>query len=674
MAFNPFVFPGGKPTPAASVEQSALLACLYWDSQSAAQAMIDAAGGGKILAWQFSQVSYPPSFFIWQDNSNNIGIVIVGTQNATQMTGNILSAASQPYPGSGCEVHGYWAFGLQAVLPAIFNALPADLSSTNVLVSSHSMGGAVGQLLCLDIIRTYKPLSCQFMSFGQPKPMTQGLQLAQPSPSILWQAEGDIVPELPPAQANQMFLLIGVGSGIFSLLQFYQHYGDQWTVYKNGQTRFFSNTTSTSQLSIPQVLETVAGAHYITNYFNTLLIGYQAGVTNSVTDLIIPIAQKVMAGKIGQTFSQIIEPSSYINVSGSNTTLYPGVGSPINSTNVNGVQSVTVSTNGVLLSSTTSINVQGVSMAALSGFFKFTYFYSNGQVGDAQSYCWAGSPSMTAAAAAANLLGEKLTWLLGNASASWQTNPSVGTPQIVALRISDALQSSLSQQYTLGGSAWQGWNTTYGNSAPDLANAVCNIRVKCLNSVDGTTVHWSNRHFNFFPDTVWSNGYNGVNVTAYTGTSWDQSLANLLNYICNPTNGFGSMGINVSLPVATLSTFSLVNGLLQFNAPGATWITGDTIQLFSANIKGINGKYKVILVSSGVYQIAKPLPGVVILPTLAKGRLIKTSVPGIVTKQFYSYQAPVGNWITPYGIRFSGKRNSRPFSGVSFHRPKSRTQ
>ena len=109
MAFNPFTFPGGKPTPAASVEQSALLACLYWDSQSAAQAMIDAAGGGKILAWQFSQTSYPPSFFIWQDNSNNIGIVVIGTQNASQMTGNILSAASQPYPGSGCEVHGYWA-------------------------------------------------------------------------------------------------------------------------------------------------------------------------------------------------------------------------------------------------------------------------------------------------------------------------------------------------------------------------------------------------------------------------------------------------------------------------------------------------------------------------------------------------------------------------------------
>ena len=88
------------------------------------------------------------------------------------------------------------------------------------------------------------------------------------------------------------------------------------------------------------------------------------------------------------------------------------------------------------------------------------------------------------------------------------------------------------------------------------------------------------------------------------------------------------MGINVSLPVVTLSTFSLVGGLLQFNAPGATWVTGDTIQLFGANVKGVNGKYKVILVSSGVYQIAKPLPGVVILPTLAKGRLIKTSVPG----------------------------------------------
>ena len=76
--------------------------------------MIDAAGGGKILAWQFSQTSYPPSFFIWQDNSNNIGIVVIGTQNASQMTGNILSAASQPYPGSGCEVHGYWLYGLQA--------------------------------------------------------------------------------------------------------------------------------------------------------------------------------------------------------------------------------------------------------------------------------------------------------------------------------------------------------------------------------------------------------------------------------------------------------------------------------------------------------------------------------------------------------------------------------
>ena len=451
MAFNPFVFPGGNPTPAASVEQSALLACLYWDSQSAAQAMLDAAGGGKILAWQFSQMSYPPSFFVWQDNSNNIGIVIVGTQNASQMTGNILSAASQPYPGSGCEVHGYWAFGLQAIEPAIFAALPADLSAYNVWVSSHSMGGAVGQLLCLDIIKTYAPLSCQFMSFGQPKPMTQGLRLTQPSPSILWQAEGDIVPELPPAQANQMYLLLGVGSGIFSLLQFYQHYGDQWTVYKNGQTRFFSNTTSTSQLSIPSVLETASGAHYIKNYFNTLLIGYQAGVTNSVTDLIIPIAQKVMEGKIGQTFSQIIEPSSYINVPTANTTLYPGVGSPINSTNVNGVQSVTVSTNGVLLSSTTNIRNQGVSMAALSGFFKFTYFYSNGQVGDAQSYCWSGTPSMTAAYAAAIPLGAKLTVLLGNANATDQANPSVATPQIVALRISDALASSLSQQYTLGG-------------------------------------------------------------------------------------------------------------------------------------------------------------------------------------------------------------------------------
>ena len=674
MAFNPFTFPTGAPTPAASVEQCSLLACLYWDSQSAAQAMIDAAGGGKILAWQFSQVSYPPSFFVWQDNNNNIGIVIIGTQNASQMTGNILSAASQPYPGSGCEVHGYWLYGLQQIEPAIFAALPADLSTYNVLVSSHSMGGAVGQLLCLDIIKTYAPLSCQFMSFGQPKPMTQGLRLTQPSPSILWQAEGDIVPELPPAQANQMFLLIGVGSGIFSLLQFYQHYGDQWLVYKNGKTLFFSNTYSTSQLSISQVLETASGAHYITNYFSTLLLWYQSGVTNSVTDLIIPIAQKVIAGKIGQTFSQIIEPSSYINVPDANAVLYPGVNAPISSSNANSAQSVTVSTNGVLLSSTANIRNQGVSMAALSGFFKFTFFYSNGTIGDAQSYCWSGTPSMTAAYAAAIPLGDKLTWLLGNSNASNQANPSVATPQIVALRISDALQSSLSQQYTLGGSAWSGWSTTYGNSAPDLGNAICNIRVKCLNTVDNTTVHWSNRHFNCFPDSVYFNGYNGTSVNVYTNTSWDQSLANLLNYICNPTNGFGSMGISVSLPVTTLSTFSLANGLLQFNAPGASWVSGDTIQLFGANVKGVNGKYKVVFVSTGVYQLAKALPGVQILPTLAKARLIKTSVAGITTKQFYAYQAPLGSWTSPYGIKFTGKRNSRPFSPVSFHRPKSRTQ
>ena len=674
MAFNPFTFPGGKPTPAASVEQSALLACLYWDSQSAAQAIIDSAGGGKILAWQFSQTSYPPSYFVWQDNNNNIGIVVIGSQNASQMTGNILAAASQPYPGSGCEVHGYWLYGLQQIEPAIFAALPADLSSYNVLVSSHSMGGAVGQLLCLDIIKTYSPASCQFMSFGQPKPMTQGLRLTQPSPSILWQAEGDIVPELPPAQANQMFLLIGVGSGIFSLLQFYRHYGDQWIVLKNGQTTFFSSTYSTSQLSIPGVLETASGAHYIQNYFNTLLIWYQSGVTNSVTDLIIPIAQQVMAGKIGQTFSQIIEPSSYINVNGANTTLYPGVLPPLSSTNVNGVQSVTVSTNGVQLSSTTNIKYQGVSMAALSGYFKFTYFYSNGQVGDAQSFCWSGTPSMTAAYAAAIPLGQKLSVLLGNANTNSQADPSVQQPQIVALRISDALQSSLSQQYTLGGYGWSGYSTTQGNSAPDLSNAVCNIRVKCLNSVDNTTTHWSNRHFNFFPDTVWSNGYNGVNVNVLTGYSWDQGLQDLLNYICTPAKGIGAMGINVSLPVATLSTFSLVNGLLQFNAPGMTWVTGDTIQLFGANVKGVNGRYKVILVSAGVYQLAKPLPQVVILPTLAKGRLIKTSNPAIVTRQFYSYQPPLGNWVSPYGIRFSGKRNSRPFTGVSFHRSKSRTQ
>ena len=107
-------------------------------------------------------------------------------------------------------------------------------------------------------------------------------------------------------------------------------------------------------------------------------------------------------------------------------------------------------------------------MAALSGFFKFTYFYSNGQVGDAQSYCWSGTPSMTAAYAAAIPLGQKLTVLLGNANATSQADPSVQQPQIVALRISDALQSSLSQQYTLGGSGWSGYSTTQGNSAPDL--------------------------------------------------------------------------------------------------------------------------------------------------------------------------------------------------------------
>ena len=222
-----------------------------------------------------------------------------------------------------------------------------------------------------------------------------------------------------------------------------------------------------------------------------------------------------MAGKIGQTFSQIIEPSSYINVPDANTTLYPGVGSPINSTNVNGVQSVTVSTNGVLLSSTTNINVQGVSMAALSGFFKFTYFYSNGQVGDAQSYCWSGTPSMTAAYAAAIPLGQKLTVLLGNANATSQQTQALQQPQIVALRISDALRVRCPNSTPWAAVAWSGYSTTQGNSAPDLSNAVCNISVKCLNTVDNTTVHWSTATLTFSLILCGRNGYNGTNVNVH---------------------------------------------------------------------------------------------------------------------------------------------------------------
>lgn len=686
MSLNRFASPDGTPCIEGLIEQISIIFNLYAPNKSAIQAIIDASGGGKILALVDNSTNANPSYVVIQQN-NAYYIVFAGTQNMRQAGNSCMGIMGQNYPEGGGDVHSLWYALWLDFQQDILNLLPSDKTKIQIFCSGHSAGGCLAVLAAIHLVGWTSPSQVSLLTFGSPRCLSSASKPNFPQTYIRVSTPNDPVVALPPTSASSWVAIISLPSSLFSSPPRWQHFGQWFELESNGGIIDKRGVRDEDTSDFDRLFKSNIAAHYSVTYFNQLANSYSFETSNEQTDSILGIMRLAILSPTLEFSSKDFLPSTYITPSNANNLYFPGKGSVINNANIEAVQQVEL---GII--SADSRNSQrmgyygGRQMAVASGKWNVRMFLSDGETGDVSNYVWSGTPSITDAYAKGVGLMTARSCLLGNGMPTGPASPGLLQPSIVALRISDALSPNYSQCFLTSGANTHGYSTTVGGSAPDSNSLAVVVRVKLLSSVDSQTTAWSTRDFISNPDSLYDQkAYQPATVVNGTNT-WDSYFGVFLNMLTNPTNLWGAMGKSTTEKIITLTNFhratsaDLTNyptaqlGLIIFNAATATWGDGDLISFTNANIKLFAGRYKVIKVSTGVYQIAAALPRVVICPTLAKGRLIKTAA-GVTAQEFYQFQPPItGGWGSPYGIRFSSRRLAKPYVPISFRRRPGRSQ
>lgn len=231
---TPLTVDGTNPSGEALLEQCACLVCLYWGAQAQAQAILDLCGGGQILYWFFDPTN-PVPCIAFARQGNHYYVWVCGTVNVNQWVGNIQGFLTPARAGGGVLVHSFFATLAARLLSAGESHLPAPAPGIKFTLTGHSLGGAVAQILAVELGRRYGANNVELLTFGQPKAFTRGINGQETWPTyIRVRVLYDPVPMTPPDQAISWFLTFGIPQAAISVAYPWVHYGRCYTLGAGG--------------------------------------------------------------------------------------------------------------------------------------------------------------------------------------------------------------------------------------------------------------------------------------------------------------------------------------------------------------------------------------------------------------------------------------------------------
>lgn len=187
----------GVETAAVSYALAALTWCVYEGQQLAAD-QVAAATIGPISgrADRLRPASTLPSWYAaW--NARQVVVAIAGVETDVQLIAAAMALATGPVPQGGFGTDVYSALAGDIVVSEMAAAgVPFDRPLT---VAGHSMGGAVGGYITARETQLRPTRVVAHVTFGSPRMGDSAMgAILQPAIKTRWEADGDVVPFIPP--------------------------------------------------------------------------------------------------------------------------------------------------------------------------------------------------------------------------------------------------------------------------------------------------------------------------------------------------------------------------------------------------------------------------------------------------------------------------------------------
>lgn len=380
--FAPFSLPSGEVSPDALLEQSVMEGAIYWNRRDIALETISIAGGGQLLAWEFDDNTWPPSYVLWRQG-NNLYVAVTGTHNLPQLYGDIVGAFAGAYPGFECQAHTFFLESWHNLRGRLALNLPADYRTCNMHFVGHSLGAAVAFLGACAWQNDLPDTWVEYLGLAQPKALTSGYNGRTPGFCYNIANVDDVVPLLPMNRG-------GLGLEL-TPLTWALGLPNDWTAYRNHYTMDFQGTL-TRQLATyfealpgPRIIGTTPAAHPIAAYMQRINALWLRDVRIGQNLPLIGLSQTIQGLPAPQNGDVNINADATINIAAANQINFnsPGPG-PLTPANLDRVNNL----NGRLLGVergnpifTRPITFGGGSMPS-----KITFFYSVNKAGFSESF------------------------------------------------------------------------------------------------------------------------------------------------------------------------------------------------------------------------------------------------------------------------------------------------
>lgn len=337
--FSDFTTPDGVPSWDALLEQGILFQALTFNDLVRRDEAISICGGGLVLHWDWGTGSWPPSISMIRQG-NVITILVTGTENLSQLYGDIIGAYATPYATFGCKVHVFFQQAWGSVRDRLAGSLPVDWRSCEFRFFGHSLGAAVAFLGALEWKRNNPGIRVKLLTTAMPKALTIGYNDSLPDTCNFVASPFDIVPLVPMNGMNvAAFFLNPIV--FWSIPWNWVHYATGWFMdggvlpLRVGTADDFNYTPN------PIIVATTTIEHFFSSYLGNILRGFQTYRNVGQDVALYPLARYFAGAPALQTLVNNIDASQYIDVPAQNLLSFESTGpGPLTDANLRSVESI----------------------------------------------------------------------------------------------------------------------------------------------------------------------------------------------------------------------------------------------------------------------------------------------------------------------------------------------
>lgn len=381
MPFHEFASLPNFPDDDALLEQSSMMGAIYWNRPDKAQEIIGICGGGSLLAFDFDQPSWPPSFVAYRQG-NNVFVNVTGTHNENQVYGDILGIFGREFPAGGNRVHSFFDDAWDDLWLRLQPNFPVGWQGMHIHLCGHSLGAAAAFIGALRLKIANPGTTISYLGFAQPRAMTFGYVGALPDTSINMISDGDIIPRIPFSVFRPSVLddVVAWATGVSID---WRHYGAQVLIFNSGDISDEMPVPGIA-FDLPGVVFSTFAEHRIANYMARIKSRWTWRVNQGQNVALLPVIDFITGLPEAQNLNVNIDALASVNVAAQNTiTFLEPVGGPLTVQNLPTVNNISGQILG--LTAVDPIFSGGVGGRGAMDL-KVTFFLSNEKGGTSETF------------------------------------------------------------------------------------------------------------------------------------------------------------------------------------------------------------------------------------------------------------------------------------------------